>query len=141
MPLIVVAAAMVAPDGRVLIQQRPMGTHHGGLWEFPGGKCEAGERAAAALARELAEELTIDVDPADLAPLGFAVEARAQFATTQGRDLILLLFACRRWRGDVQPLSAMALNWVDPAAVVDYPMPPADVHLARKLPGWLSLTA
>lgn len=132
MALIVVAAALVAPDGTILIQQRPADKAHGGLWEFPGGKREAGESTTAALARELEEELGIGVDPADLEPLGFSVEPRDE------RELILLLFLCGKWKGEPRALSASTLRWVAPSAVADLPLPPADQPLAASLVHWLA---
>lgn len=132
MPLIVVAAALIGRDGTILIQKRPADRAHGGLWEFPGGKREAGESSRAALIRELDEELAIEVEPEDLIPCGFAVEPRGE------RELILLLFACRRWQGDPQPLTASALLWVHPSSLAEFPMPPADVPLAAGLAHYLS---
>jgi 8-oxo-dGTP diphosphatase len=124
-PLVVVAAALVDGDGRVLMQQRPAGREHGGLWEFPGGKCEAGEAALAALVRELAEELAITVDPADCFPLGFSTTPPG----SPTRPIVLLLYGCRRWQGVVQSLEGAALGWHDPAALDTLPMPPLDIPL------------
>lgn len=132
MPLIVVAAALIAPDGTILIQKRPDDRSHGGLWEFPGGKREAGETSRAALARELDEELGISVSPDNMLPCGFVVEPR------EPREMILLLFACRRWTGTPQPLTASELRWVMADALADYAMPPADVPLAKGLVRYLS---
>ena len=132
MALIVVAAALVAPDGTILVQQRPLDKAHGGLWEFPGGKREAGESTRIALARELEEELGIAVDPADFEPLGFSVEPRGE------SELILLLFLCRRWTGAPQPLTATQLRWVAPGEVAGLPLPPADRPLAASLVHWLA---
>lgn len=132
MPLIVVAAALIAPDGTILIQKRPADRALGGLWEFPGGKREAGEGSRTALVRELDEELGIAVEHDDLIPCGFAVEPR------DPRELILLLFACRRWVGMPQPLTASELLWVPPETLADYAMPPADVPLAAGLLRYVS---
>jgi 8-oxo-dGTP diphosphatase len=118
--LIVVAAALVDGDGRVLLQQRPAGRHMEHLWEFPGGKVEPGELPEAALIRELREELGVETETACLAPAAFASAPLAE------RHLLLLLYVCRKWRGHPQPLDAAELRWVRPAAMYALPMPPAD---------------
>lgn len=125
--LIVVAAAMIDREGRVLVQQRPPGKPMAGLWEFPGGKIEPGETPEAALARELHEELGIAVTPGHLVPASFASEGLG------GRHLLLLLFTLRRWRGDPEPHHASALRWVYPAELRGLAMPPADVPLVDAL--------
>ena len=127
MPLIVVAAALIAPDGTILTQLRPPHGAHPGLWEFPGGKREAGEGDREALARELAEELGITVDLADLAPCTFSVERRSD------KELILLLFLCRSWTGTIAALHASDLRWVVPEDLPMLAMPPADLPLALAL--------
>jgi 8-oxo-dGTP diphosphatase len=127
-PVILVAAcALVDPDGRVLIAERPQGKSLAGLWEFPGGKVEAGERPELALIRELKEELGIDVTEACLAPLTFASHGYADF------HLLMPLYVCRRWKGTVTPLEGQKLAWVKPLRLRDYPMPPADVPLVAHL--------
>jgi 8-oxo-dGTP diphosphatase len=118
--LLVVAAALVDGDGRVLVQQRPEGKPMAGLWEFPGGKVEPGEAPEAALIRELGEELGIDVEAACLAPACFASEP------LDGRHLLLLLYVCRKWRGVPAAHHATALKWVRPVALHGLAMPPAD---------------
>ena len=125
--LTVVAAALIGAEGRVLLQQRAPGRAMAGLWEFPGGKVEPGERPEAALARELAEELGIAVAAEALTPLAFASAALGE------RHLLLLLFLCRRWSGTARPLDAAALRWVKPAEMRGLPMPPADVPLVAAL--------
>jgi 8-oxo-dGTP diphosphatase len=121
--LLVVACALVDPDGRVLLSQRPKGKALEGLWEFPGGKLETGERPEPALIRELAEELGITVKEDCLAPLTFASHAYADF------HLLMPLYVCRRWDGFVEPREGQALKWVKPRQMRDYPMPPADLPL------------
>ncbi len=116
----VVAAALVDAQGRVLVQERPPGKQMAGLWEFPGGKLESGETPEAALVRELAEELGIAVDPADLAPLTFASEPLG------GKHLLLLLYLCRAWTGAPAALDAVALRWVTLDEMRALDMPPAD---------------
>ncbi|MGE0775743.1 MAG: (deoxy)nucleoside triphosphate pyrophosphohydrolase [Sphingomonadaceae bacterium] len=122
--LMIVAAALVDADGRVLVQQRAPGKPMAGLWEFPGGKIEQGELLEAALVRELSEELGISTETACLAPAGFGT------ATAEdGRQLLLLLYVCRKWQGIPRALDAAALRWVRPAQLYDLPMPPADIPL------------
>ena len=118
--MIVVAAALVDSEGRVLLQQRLPDRAMAGLWEFPGGKVEPGERPEAALIREIEEELGISTDTACLAPAAFAS------ADNQGRHMLLLLYICRKWRGIPRPLDAAGLRWVRPNAMFSLDMPPAD---------------
>ncbi len=125
--LLVVAVALIDADGRVLIAQRPEGKQLAGLWEFPGGKVEPGERPEETLIRELAEELGITVKEACLAPLTFASHAYETF------HLLMPLYVCRRWEGTPRPLDAQALKWVHPNRLRDYPMPPADEPLIPHL--------
>ena len=125
--LLVVACALLDADGRVLLAQRPKQKTLGGLWEFPGGKLEAGETPEACLIRELREELGIDVTAACLAPLSFASHGYADF------HLLMPLYICRKWQGICQPLEGQQLKWVRPARLRDYPMPPADEPLIAHL--------
>ena len=125
--VLVAAAALVDADGRVLICQRPKGKQLAGLWEFPGGKVEAGETPEACLIRELDEELGIQVTEACLAPFVFASH------TYQSFHLVMPLYLCRRWTGTVQPREHEALAWVRPERMADYPMPPADAPLVAWL--------
>ncbi len=120
MLLPVVAVALIDADGRVLLQQRPPGKALAGLWEFPGGKIEAGETPEAALIRELAEELGISVAASCLAPATFASAGLGE------RHLLLLLFVCRKWEGMPHAIEASALTWVRPVQMHALPMPPAD---------------
>jgi 8-oxo-dGTP diphosphatase len=120
---LVVAVALVDVDGRVLIAQRPEGKALAGLWEFPGGKIETGERPEQAMIRELREELGIEVKAPCLAPLTFASHAYDNF------HLLMPLYICRRWDGFVQAQEGQALKWVGAKALRDYPMPPADAPL------------
>lgn len=118
--LIVTAVALIDADGRVLVQQRPEGKPMAGLWEFPGGKVEAGETPTSALIRELAEELGIDVEAACLAPAAFASEP------LDDGHLLLLLHVCRKWNGVPRPLHAANLYWLRPVQLHALDMPPAD---------------
>ena len=121
--LLVVAVALVDADGRVLIAQRPAHKSMSGLWEFPGGKVEPGERPEETLIRELKEELGIRVEEPCLAPLTFASHGYDSF------HLLMPLYVCRRWEGFVQPLEGQALKWVKAQELRSYPMPPADEPL------------
>ena len=125
--VLVAACALVDADGRVLLAQRPEGKAMAGLWEFPGGKVEAGERPEQSLIRELKEELGIVVSEACLAPLTFASHSYAEF------HLLMPLYVCRRWEGTVTALEAQRLAWVKPNRLRDYEMPPADVPLISHL--------
>lgn len=122
-PFLVVAAALVDADGRVLLQRRPPGKAMADLWEFPGGKVEAGETPEAALIRELEEELGITTHASCLAPAAFASEP------VGGRHMLLLLYVCRKWRGIAEAKHATALQWVRPAQMYALDMPPADLPL------------
>ena len=125
--VLVAACALIDADGRVLIAERPPGRKMAGLWEFPGGKVEAGERPEETLIRELKEELGIVVSEPCLAPLTFASHAYEDF------HLLMPLYVCRRWEGIVTPLEGQKLKWVMPNKLRDYPMPPADVPLIAHL--------
>jgi len=125
--LLVTAAALVDADNRVLIAQRPQGKQLAGLWEFPGGKIDAGERPEEALIRELHEELGITVREPCLAPLTFASYAYPDF------HLLMPLYICRRWEGFVTPREGQAVKWVRASQLRDYPMPPADEPLIPPL--------
>lgn len=129
--LLVVACAMIDVDGRVLLAQRPPGKSMAGLWEFPGGKLQAGESPEAALVRELSEELGIDTAESCLAPLAFASHAYDNF------HLVMPLFACRVWQGRPVAREGQQLAWVRKQALRDYPMPPADIPLVAQLIDWL----
>jgi 8-oxo-dGTP diphosphatase len=123
----VVACALVDADRRVLIGQRPAGKAMAGLWEFPGGKLEAGETPEAALIRELQEELGISTKEACLAPLSFVSHAYESF------HLVMPVYVCRKWQGVAVAREHQALKWVRPTALRDYPMPPADEPLIAPL--------
>jgi len=125
--VLVAACALIDADGRVLIAERPAGKSMAGLWEFPGGKVEAGERPEECLIRELAEELGIAVNEACLAPLTFASHNYPDF------HLLMPLYVCRRWEGIVTPREGQRLTWVKPQRLRDYPMPPADEPLVAHL--------
>ena len=125
--VLVVACALIDVDGRVLLAQRPLGRTMAGLWEFPGGKMEAGEKPEDSLIRELKEELGIEVKEACLAPLTFASHSYEDF------HLMMPLYVCRRWEGNVTALEGQQLAWVRPNKLRDYPMPAADLPLIPHL--------
>ncbi|MEO3472293.1 bifunctional GNAT family N-acetyltransferase/(deoxy)nucleoside triphosphate pyrophosphohydrolase [Roseomonas sp. CAU 1739] len=129
--LLVAAVGLIDPDNRVLLARRPEGKPLAGLWEFPGGKVHAGETPEAALIRELKEELGIDVTEACLAPFAFASHGYESF------HLLMPLFLCRRWEGQVTAMEGQALAWVRPQRLGDYAMPPADVPLVALLRDFL----
>ena len=125
--VLVAACALIDADGRVLIAQRPQGKSMAGLWEFPGGKVEPGERPEQCLIRELKEELGIIVREQCLAPLTFASHSYPDFY------LLMPLYVCRRWEGIVTAQEHQALKWVRPGELKNYPMPPADEPLISHL--------
>lgn len=121
--VLVSAVALIDVEGRVLLAQRPEGKSMAGLWEFPGGKLEAGETPEAALVRELHEELGIETWDSCLAPLTFASHSYDDF------HLMMPLFACRKWNGVPVPREGQVLKWVKAGDLREYPMPPADIPL------------
>src|SRR3954464_9556874 len=125
--LLVAACALIDVDRRVLIAQRPAGKPMAGLWEFPGGKVEDGERLEETLIRELQEERGVVFQEPCLAPLTFASHAYPDF------HLLMPLYVCRRWEGAVVAREGQKLAWVRPNALRDYEMPPADVPLIAHL--------
>jgi 8-oxo-dGTP diphosphatase len=129
--LLVAAVALIDTDGRVLLARRPEGKSLAGLWEFPGGKVEAGETPETALIRELEEELGIETWASCLAPLFFASHTYPDF------HLLMPLFACRKWQGTVRSREGQKLAWVRGKDLRDYPMPPADIPLVPLLRDWL----
>lgn len=127
--VLVVAAALVNENGDILLAQRPEGKALAGLWEFPGGKVEPGETPEAALVRELAEELSLTVNEAALEPVTFASFTYPNF------HLLMPLYRCQTWSGEVCPREGQAIAWVPPANLFDYPAPPADLPLFEVLSG------
>jgi 8-oxo-dGTP diphosphatase len=121
--VLVAACALVDSDGRILLAQRPEGKPLAGLWEFPGGKVEAGETPEETLIRELEEELGIRTKVACLAPLTFASHSYDDF------HLLMPLYVCRRYEGFAEGREGQLIKWVRPKALRDYPMPPADEPL------------
>ena len=129
--VLVSAVALIDVEGRILLAQRPEGKSMAGLWEFPGGKIEAGETPEAALIRELHEELGISTWESCLAPLTFASHSYDDF------HLLMPLFACRKWEGIPMPKEGQTLKWVKSRDLKLYPMPPADIPLVAILRDWV----
>lgn len=127
MLLLVAACALIDPDGRILVAQRPDGKEHAGLWEFPGGKMEAGERAEQTIVRELREELGVEPCEQCLQPFSFASHAYEKF------DLLMPLFLCRQWDGFVRPNEGQRVKWVYPDKLLELEWVPADIPLAQEL--------
>lgn len=125
--VLVVACSLIDPDGRVLMAQRPAGKNLAGLWEFPGGKMEAGERPEDTLIRELREELGIEVKEPCLAPFSFASHSYVDF------HLLMPLYICRRWEGMPQALEHEAIKWVRPKDMAQLKLTPADIPLVPML--------
>jgi len=125
--LVVAACVLIDADGRVLLAQRPEGKSHAGLWEFPGGKVEPGERPEDAVRRELFEELSVEPCPTCLQPFSFASHAYADF------DLLMPLYLCRQWDGFVRPTEGQRVKWMWPDEVPKMDLVPADVDLAAEL--------
>ncbi len=129
--VLVAAVALIDTDGRVLLAQRPEGKSMAGLWEFPGGKVEAGETPEAALIRELDEELGIQTWNSCLAPLTFASHSYDDF------HLLMPVFACRKWQGIVTPMEGQRITWARAQDLRNFPMPAADIPLIPALQMWL----
>lgn len=130
-PLVLVAAAaLVRSDGRLLLAQRPMGKPMAGLWEFPGGKVEAGESPQVALRRELQEELGITVQETDMTPFSFASHAYDRF------HLLMPVFMIRTWGREIDALEGQQLAWVSAEEIGGYPAPEADVPLFAQFIDW-----
>lgn len=138
MILPVVAVALLRKDGFVLMQRRPEGKQHGGLWEFPGGKIEPGEGPEEAALREMAEELGVKLDGAGLMPVSFAQSVSPDSAAGAApRRVLLLLYAARAWRGEPAGLEDQEFAWVAPQDLPALAMPPLDVPLVRDLLRWI----
>lgn len=135
-PLLVTAVALIDTEGSILMQQRHFTAVHGGLWEFPGGKVEAGETPEFAAIRELDEELGVRIIPSTLEPVGFASGLTAA-ARDGGREprrpLVILLYAGRGWDGVPHAREASAIAWHPPRALAELAMPPLDYPLAEAL--------
>ena len=127
--LLVVAVALQAKNGRILMQRRPRHKHHGGLWEFPGGKVEPSENPDEALIREIQEELGIDILPDHLTPMVFARES----AGDRDKPIVILLYTCRIWEGDPVSQEGCEVDWFSSEEIKKLAKPPLDVMLAKNL--------
>ena len=127
-PVLVVAVALIAADGRVLLQRRKLGGEHGGLWEFPGGKVEPGESPQMAIRREIEEEIGVVLDPAALAPLAFASDA--EVPSPPRKAYVILLYTCRIWQGEAECHDGEEIRWFAPEEFQALAMPPLDYPLA-----------
>lgn len=125
--VLVAAVALLDAEGRVLMAERPAGKELAGLWEFPGGKVEDGETPEHALVRELREELGIDVAPDTLEPFTFASHGYERF------HLLMPLYLCRSWQGEVTAMEGQRLAWTAPADLAGLAVPPADLPLIAAL--------
>lgn len=128
--LLVAAAALVRSDGRLLLAQRPKGKSMAGLWEFPGGKVEAGESPQDALVRELKEELGVTVREADMIAFSFASHAYERF------HLLMPVFLIRSWEGEIEAREGQQFAWVSADDIGSYPAPAADVPLFAQFIDW-----
>ncbi|HAU21406.1 MAG TPA: DNA mismatch repair protein MutT [Erythrobacter sp.] len=126
---LVVAGALQRDDGRWLMHRRPLGKHHAGLWEFPGGKVENGENPPLSLARELKEELGIVLDTADMKRAAFAHEP----ANSSGKPIVILLYIVRAWEGSPIPHEGGEIDWFEPSEIAQLAKPPLDLDLAAQV--------
>ena len=125
----VVAGALCGPGGRWLLHRRPFEKHHGGLWEFPGGKVEDAEIPVKALIRELREELGIAIDAADCEPAGFAEDRSVEAEN----PIVILLYKVRAWNGEPQALEGEGIGWFTREEIEKLDTPPLDRLLAEQL--------
>lgn len=136
-PVLVVAVALIDFNGRVLLQRRLVGSEHGGLWEFPGGKVEPGESPQAALLREIEEELGIRLDAQALVPLSFASDLEPP--QPPRRALVILLYTCRTWQGEAECRDGEEIAWFAPGEIAGLAMPPLDYPLAAALTATMTI--
>ena len=130
-PVLVVAVALIDGEGQILLQRRRLGSEHGGLWEFPGGKVEPGETPQAAALREIEEELAVRLDPAALVPLTFASDADS--LPPPRKAYVILLYTCRAWQGQAECRDGEEIRWFAPSELASLEMPPLDYPLAEAL--------
>jgi 8-oxo-dGTP diphosphatase len=123
--LVDVSAALIFRHGKLLIAQRHKDSHLGGLWEFPGGKREAEETDEECLAREIREELGVEISVGELFE-----EITHDYPE---RTVQLKFFLCRLVSGEPEPLGCAAFKWIGKNELADYPFPAADARLLEKL--------
>jgi 8-oxo-dGTP diphosphatase len=122
-----VSAALIFRGGKLLITQRHVKSHLGGLWEFPGGKREAGESFEQCLVREIREELGVEISVGEL----YAEIAHGY----PGKSVHLKFFICRLLSREPQPLDCAAVKWVEKSELAAHEFPAADAQLLEKLGG------
>ncbi|MEM7664729.1 MAG: (deoxy)nucleoside triphosphate pyrophosphohydrolase [Pseudomonadota bacterium] len=125
----VVAGALQRDDGRWLMHRRPLEKHHGGLWEFPGGKVEPSEIPINSLLRELREELGITIRPTDCSPVAFAEEA----SEPSKKPIVILLYKVSRWERVPEALEGGRIGWFTPEEAGELAKPPLDEALIARL--------
>ncbi len=128
---LVVAGALRRQDGRWLMHCRPLEKHHGGLWEFPGGKVESGEAPVIALIRELREELGVEIDPSHICPIAFSEERQDQ----ERLPIVILLYTVADWVGTPTALEGGRIDWFTPEDIEGLDKPPLDHDLVRQIFG------
>jgi 8-oxo-dGTP diphosphatase len=121
----VVALLLRDDRGRLLLQQRPAGKQHAGLWEFPGGKVETQENPRVALCREIAEELGIAINPDHL-------ECALMADDWPECSIVLFLYSATRWEGQITPLEGQAWGWFTLAEARELPMPAMDRNFIER---------
>jgi 8-oxo-dGTP diphosphatase len=127
----VVAGALTGADGRLLMQKRPAGKHHGGLWEFPGGKVEPGEAPRDALIRELNEELRIVIEAESLAPFAFAESPPGK----HDPGIVILLYKISAFQGQPVAEEGAEVGWFSIGEIDTLPLPPLDIELLHAFRG------
>lgn len=122
---VIVAAAVISREGKILLTKRKAGQHLEGFWEFPGGKVELGEDPEHAVVRECLEECTVEVRVKDILDVTFHRYPR--------KDVLLLFYDCTLLRGEVEHIGVADHAWVLPSELDAYHLPPPDLRVVEKL--------